>query len=339
MSKINIKKIGVGIVGAGLIGWKRAAAIEIAKKGKLLAVADIDFSKSKELAKKYNCEAYKDWQVLLERKDIDIIIVSVPNNFSVPVAIAALKNGKHVLCEKPLGRNSKESFEILKVTRNCEKVLKIGFNHRFHASIAKAKKFCDEGKIGKVMFIRARYGYGGRFDIEKEWRMNKNIAGGGVLLDLGVHIIDLARWFGGEPKEVYGLTKTKFWKTKVDDNAFVLMTNKNVTTSFHVSSTNWKNIFSFEVFGELGFIEIKGKGGSYGEETLTLGKRKPRYGVPDTKVLKFQRDVSWLKEWENFLNVIFNKSKINGDVFDGYKANLLVDAIYGSSNNGKIIKL
>jgi len=339
MSKINIKKVGVGIVGAGLIGWKRAAAIEIAKKGKLLAVADINFSKAEELAKKYNCEAYKDWRVLLERKDIDIVIVSVPNNLSVPIAIAALKNGKHVLCEKPLGRNSKESFEILKATRNCGKVLKIGFNHRFHASIAMAKRFFDEGKMGKIMFIRACYGYGGRFGMEKEWRMNKNIAGGGVLLDLGVHIIDLARWFGGEPEEVYGLTQTKFWKTKVDDNAFVLMANKNVTASFHVSSTNWKNIFSFEVFGELGFIKIEGKGGSYGEETLILGKRKLKFGVPDTKVFKFPRDVSWLKEWENFLNVIFNKSKINGDVYDGYKANLLVDAIYRSSNSGKIIKV
>lgn len=334
-----MKNIGVGIIGAGLIGWKRAVAMESSGKGQLIAVSDVNLSKAKKLAGKYCCLVYKNWRDLLKNKDIEIVIVSVPIGFTVPIAVEALKRGKHVLCEKPLGRNAAEAKKALDATRKYKLVIKVGFNHRFHAGIAMAKKMYDEGRVGKLMFIRARYGYGGRYGMEKEWRMDKKISGGGELLDQGVHIIDLARWFGGEPNKIYGLAQTKFWKTDVDDNAFVIMSNKDVTTEFHVSSTNWKNVFSFEIFGDRGYLEINGKGGSYGEETLTFGCRKEKFGVPDIKVFKFKEDVSWMREWENFCGAISDKESVNGDAYDGYRTNLLVDAIYKSSRLQKVVKV
>ena len=323
-----MKNIGVGIIGAGPIGWKRADVIKKSKLGKLVAVADIDLKKAELLANKHHCLAYQNWRDILSNKNISAVIISVPNNLSSFISIEALKQEKNVLCEKPLGRNAAEDKKVLKETQKHKKIFKVGFNHRFYSSISNAKKIYDKGEIGKLIFIRARYGHGGRYKMEKEWRMDKKISGGGELRDQGVHIIDLIRWFGGEPDKIFGMAEARFWKANVDDNAFVIMSNKKVTATFHVSSTNWKNIFSLEVFGDKGYLEINGTGGSYGKETLIFGKRKEKFGVPDIKIFKFKNDVSWLREWENFLDAIFKKSKINGSVVDGYRANLLVDKIY-----------
>jgi predicted dehydrogenase len=333
------KKLRVGIIGAGLIGNKRAKIIKDLNEEELVMVVDIDKEKAKSMAENYNCEFADNWQELVKRPDIDIVIVSTTNNFLAPISIAALKNKKHVLCEKPFGRNVKESKAVLKVAQNSHRLIKVGFNHRFHQAISQAKKIFDEGKIGKILFIRSRYGHGGRLGMEKEWRLNKKISGGGVIVDQGVHIIDLCRYFVGDFNKVYGIAKSKFWKTKLDDNTFVLMENKNVTASFHVSTTNWKNIFSFEIFGDKGFLNIEGKGGSFGEETLTFGKRKPEFGVPEIEIFKFSGDTSWQEEWKNFISAVKFGKKIIGDGRDGFEANRIIEAIYRSSKSGRAVKL
>jgi len=332
------KVLGVGIIGAGLIGEKRAKALKEVKGSKLIAVSDLDLDKAQSFAKEYGCLNLNIEQ-LLSNKNIQIVIIAVPNKFTASLAIKALQNGKYILCEKPFGINSRESLNIISAARRNKCLVKVGFNHRYHAGIWRAKEIFDKGGIGKILFIRARYGYGGRLGMEKEWRMNKAISGGGELLDQGVHIIDLARWFAGDFKEVYGLIETKFWKTDVDDNAFVILKNKNVTVSFHVSSTNWKNIFSFEIFGDMGFLTVHGKGGSYGVETLTFGKRKKEFGVPEIKVFKFKKDTSWIEEWKNFLGAINKKNNLIGDSEDGFRANRLVEAIYESSKSGSSVKI
>jgi predicted dehydrogenase len=215
----------------------------------------------------------------------------------------------------------------------------VGFNHRFHPAIFTAKKLFERGRIGKILFIRARYGHGGRLGMEKEWRFQKDISGGGELLDQGVHLIDLSRWFAGEFKEVYGITDSKFWNTELEDNAFAILRNEKTTVLFHVSATNWKNIFSFEIFGDRGFLIIEGLGRSYGEETLTIGKRRPKFGVPEIEVIKFPEDPSWKNEWENFLGALTKRRKLLGDGRDGLMANLIVGAIYKSSKTRKVVKL
>ena len=342
MIKQAAKQIGIGIVGAGLIGGKRAQAIlAVRGGGKLAAVADINRARADALGAKYGCAVYYDWKKLVALRDIDVEIVATTNNMTARVAVAALRAGKHVLCEKPFGRNVKESRMILRAARQSGRLVKVGFSNRFHPGILMAKKFLDRGVIGKVLFIRARHGHGGRTGMEKEWRLNKHIAGGGELLDQGVHIIDLCRWFGGDFTEADGVTDTKYWKTNVDDNAFAILRSNDVTASMHVSTTNWGNIFSFEVFGKDGYIIVDGLGKRYGVETLRVGKRTPPFNDVKVKEYTFPRDVddSWEKEWENLLCAVRGKGKLIGDGEDGLRANQIVEAIYRSSESGRVVKL
>jgi predicted dehydrogenase len=218
-----MNKIRVGIIGAGLIGSKRAQGIAKTKRGVLAGVADPDQARAEALAKQYGVEAYGDWKKLIENKDINAVIVAVPNAFAAPIVIAALEAGKHVLCEKPFGINAKEAAAMVSAGEKAKRVVKVGFNHRFHAAVLKAREIFEKGGIGKALFIRSRYGHGGRKGMEKEWRFDEKISGGGELLDQGVHIVDLARWFGGEFDEVYGSAEAKFWDTKLDDNAFAVL--------------------------------------------------------------------------------------------------------------------
>ncbi len=342
MKKLS-KNFGVGIIGAGLIGTKRADAMAKTGYGKLIVVADPDISRATSLAKKYGAEAIGDWKKIITRDDVSVIVVAVPNVFTKQIVVAALRAGKHILCEKPFGRNAKESREMVVAAKKAQRLIKVGLNHRFHPGVKKAHEIYERGGIGKVMLVRARYGHGGRPGMEKEWRFDKKIAGGGELLDQGVHVIDLARWFCGEFDFAYGLAQTKFWDTKLDDNAFAILRNKKATASFHVSTTNWKNIFSFEIFGDTGYLQIDGKGGSYGEEVLTYGKRNPG-AAPDIEVFKFGGgDTSWECEWEYFSRELLSGSPkvahLLGDAIDGLRANQAVEAIYLSSRERREIKL
>ncbi len=338
--KISLQKpLRVGIIGAGLIGAKRAKIIAGAPDAALVAIADPDLGRAKALAETYGADAVADWKELVPRRDIDAVVVAVPNAFAAPIVLGALGRKKHVLCEKPFGITAAESKKMFAAAAKAHRVVKVGLNHRFHAGIMKAHEIVQSGGIGKVLFIRSRYGHGGRKGMEKEWRFNKKISGGGELLDQGVHIIDLARWFAGEFKEVYGLAQIKYWKATVDDNAFALMTNDRVTVSFHVSTTNWKNLFSFEVFGNKGYVQIEGKNGSYGEEVLTYGKTNLGF-APTLEVFRFGgQDESWDREWDNFANAIAGKEKVNGGPLDGLRANQIIEAIYASSKKKRSIRL
>ena len=338
---MEILFMNIGIIGGGLIGDKRAKALQSFTDDHLLVVCDIDVIKAKEFAIYYNCDYEQNWENVVSRADIQVIINSSINNVLEPITIAALNNNKHVLCEKPLGRNVKEAQNMVQTASQNEVVLKTGFNHRFHPALWKAKELLDERKIGKCFNIRARYGHGGRAGMEKEWRSSKELCGGGELLDQGVHTIDLIRWFGGEITEVYGKVETKFWDMEVEDNAFaILRTDKNVTASFHVSWTNWKNIFSFEVFGDLGYLAVNGLGGSYSQETLEWGRRKKEGGRPDIKVFKFpSEDKSWENEWQEFTSAINEKREPIGSGYDGLRANQVIDSIYKSSQEQKVIQL
>jgi len=332
--------MNIVIIGCGLIGKKRALALKA--EDRLLACCDVNLELSKKFSEQFGCKYYTDYKKLLAEIPFDSAIVAVVNKYAAEIIISAIRNSKHVLAEKPLGRNLKESCEIidtLKLNRNV--VLKTGFNHRFHPAVLKAKQFADEEKIGKIITIRGMYGHGGRPGMEGEWRASRELCGGGELLDQGVHLIDLIRWFGGEVKGVYGSVETKFWDIEVEDNAFaILNTQNNVSAIFHVSWTNWKNIFSFEIFGTDGYLKIEGLGGSYGQERLELGIRKKEGGIPITEVFEFpNEDVSWNKEWEEFENAVEEKREALGSGFDGFKANEVIDAIYRSSKEKKIIAL
>lgn len=340
--------MNVAVVGCGLIGRKRAFAL--GNNDRLVACCDSISDISEKYAAEFKCKAYTDFKKMLLMEEIDAVIVSVVNKYIKDIVIESLKNNKHVLAEKPLGRNFSESKEMNSVYVSLSNlnslvvkkiVFKTGFNHRFHPAVSKAKIICDSGEIGRILSIRARYGHGGRPGMEKEWRASDDLCGGGELLDQGVHIIDLIRWFGGEIVEVFGKTETKFWKMNVEDNAFVMLkTNDNVTALFNVSWTEWKNLFSFEVFGADGYLKIEGLGGSYGPETLEFGKRKKEGGKPDIALFQFpSEDISWIEEWNEFKSAINEKRDVLGNHYDGLKANEIIEAIYKSSRTSEMVRL
>jgi predicted dehydrogenase len=329
----------VVIIGCGLIGRKRALALP--KEDELAACCDTNKEIADKFASDFACRPFTDYKDLLNKVQCDIAIVAVVNKFALNIVLDFLKSGKHVLAEKPLGRNVKEAGEMVNMSKQKGLVLKTGFNHRFHPALWKAKELYDKGEIGEIFNIRVRYGHGGRSGMEKEWRASKDLCGGGELLDQGVHVIDLIRWFGGEITEVYGQVETKFWPLEVEDNAFAIMKTKSgVSASFHVSWTNWKNIFSFEIFGKNGYLRIEGLGGSYGPETLEFGIRKPEGGKPDITSFAFDsEDISWKNEWKEFKASINERRQPIDNGIDGLRANEVIEALYTSSKFKKAINL
>ncbi len=340
----------VAIIGCGLIGRKRALALDPGDT--LVACCDTNEAAARAFGSEFNCVPYSDYQVLIGKAEFDIGIVAVVNKNAKPIVISLLRSNKHVLAEKPLGRNAAESAEMLDalpvsrsrslpVALSPPLVLKTGFNHRFHPAVWKAKELLDSDAIGRLFNIRAAYGHGGRAGMEKEWRASKDLCGGGELLDQGVHIIDLIRWFGGEIRRLSGKVETKFWDMEVEDNAYVIAeTENNVSCLFHVSWTNWRNVFSFELFGTKGYLKINGLGGSYGSETLEIGRRKPEGGRPDIEMIEFPADdVSWKREWSEFKTAIIEKRSPIGNGVDGLRANLVIDAIYRSNKENKMVSL
>ncbi len=161
----------------------------------LVAVADVALERAQAVASETGCLAVSDWQAVTGRDDLDAVVVATPNKYLLPASLAALHSGKHVLCEKPPGRNAGETQQMVEAAQASGKILKVGFNHRFHPAIWKAHAFCQQGAIGELMFMRVIYGHGGRPGYDKEWRGSADLAGGGELLDQGVHILDLCRWF------------------------------------------------------------------------------------------------------------------------------------------------
>ena len=331
--------MNISIVGCGLIGKKRALALQ--ENDHLISCCDTNQETLEDYSVEFNCKSYEDYKNLIDDSNSEIIVVAVVNKYALPIISYALSKGKHVLAEKPLGRNVYEAEEMVASAMKNNLVLKTGFNHRFHPAIWQAKEMLELNKIGKLMFIRARYGHGGRPGMETEWRSSKDLCGGGELLDQGVHIIDLCHWFAGDIKTIFGKTNTKFWDIEVEDNAFALMESTNgVEIQFHVSWTNWKNIFSFEVFGEDGYLRIEGLGGSYGSETLEFGMRNKEGGKPDIQIFEYPpEDLSWKKEWQEFKNSIKENREPIGSGADGLYANKIIEAIYKSSESKKLIDI
>ena len=256
---------GVGIVGCGVVGRRRAGALGSAR---LVACADQQPERAEALARAVGTvEAERDWTRLVARPDVNIVVVATTNDALAPITLAAVQAGKHVLVEKPAARVSAELAPIVAAAAQADVRVRVGFNHRYHPALQQARKLVDADAIGPLMFVRGRYGHGGRIGYEKEWRADPAVSGGGELVDQGVHMIDLARWMLGDFSSVSGFAHTYFWEMPVDDNAFLLLrTPDRQAALIHVSCTEWKNLFSFEIYGRHGKVHVEGLGGSYGVE-------------------------------------------------------------------------
>jgi len=322
--------MNIAIIGCGLIGEKRARALG---NHKLVIVSDKNIERAKIVAgiNKQNAMVTENWEEAAGHKDVDIVIVSTSNNFLTPIGYYALEKGKHVLIEKPGARNSSEIEEFYKKSLTSTKKVKVGFNLRYHPALLKAKNILESGEIGEVMFIRGRYGHGGRVGYEKEWRSNPEISGGGELIDQGVHLIDLSRFFMGDFEKVDGFASTYFWDMAVDDNGFISLRKKDDRAAWlQVSCTEWKNMFSLEIYAKHGKLQIDGLGGSYGLERLSFYKMLPEMGPPETTIWEYPgEDKSWKLEFNEFVDSIEKNKPLNGDLNDAYQALKIVDSIYG----------
>ena len=321
----------IGIVGCGLIGQKRAKALGTG--GRLVACADIDLGRAENLAKGFGAKVIGEWRDLVCLPEVDVVVVATLHDSLAAITLAAVEAGKHVLVEKPAARSAKELELVIAAAKKNGVKVHVGFNHRYHRSLRKAKEIFDSGALGELMFIRARYGHGGRIGYDKEWRANPELSGGGELIDQGPHLIDLSRWFLGDFTEVQGFAHTYFWDMPVDDNGFMLLKTEQKQTAFlHVSCTEWKNLFSMEIYGRDGKLDLSGLGGSYGIEKLTWYKMLPEMGPPETTSWEYPMgDDSWSVEMAEFYDDIrHNRSPAPG-LDDAYAALKIIEQIYKES--------
>jgi predicted dehydrogenase len=328
-------KIRFAIVGCGLIGGKRANSLP---PGSLTAVCDLIPERAAALAAKAGpqCVATSSVQQLLETQP-DAVIVSTLNANLGPVTLECLKAGKHVLVEKPVTMSLTELDEIIALATARNLLVRAGYNHRYHPALQRAREIFNSGVLGPMMFIRARYGHGGRVGYDKEWRADPRLSGGGELIDQGVHLIDLAGWFLGEWTQIDGWVNTFFWNMPVDDNAFLHLTNRSGQTAWlHASCTEWKNLFSFEIYGQLGKLHIEGLGGSYGVERLYHYRMLPQMGPPETTIYEFPRgDDSWGLETREFVEDIHLHRQPTPGLKEARAVMEVVETIYHRSGSLK----
>ena len=297
----------VGLVGAGGMGQKRAAVVAAHPQCELVLVCDLDRAAAADLAQRYGAAQASSWEQLVATEDLDIVVVSTTHEWLAPISVAALRAGKHVWAEKPLGRNPEEVGQVVAAAAQAGRWLKAGYNHRYHPAIAKVRAVFEAGELGPLHFIRGRYGHGGRPGYEREWRADPARSGGGEMLDQGAHLVDLALWFMGDFSRVTGMLSTSYWPiAPLEDNAFGLFaTPAGQVASLHVSWTQWKNLFSFEVFGRDGYATAHGLGRSYGPEHALVGRRALGGGPPQEERFDFSgEDQSWTLEWEDFIRAI-----------------------------------
>lgn len=326
------KQLKVGISGYGVVGQRRRYYIDQHAYLRTVAVCDQKFKRPGTMldAVRY----YSNYKQLLE-EPLDILFVSLPNYLAREVTIAGLERGLHVFCEKPPGRDVndvKRVMEVEKRHKGC--VLKYGFNHRYHDSVREALRIVKSGELGEIINMRGVYGKSKIIPFTGQWRAERKYAGGGILLDQGIHMVDLMRLFCGEFAEVKSYVSNSYWKHDVEDNAYALLKDKQGRIAMlHSSATQWQHRFSLEIALREGYLELQGilsGSKSYGEEKLIIGKRdESRVGTAKEEVITYLEDNSWRDEIFEFADTIINKRPIqSGSSLDAYLTMKLVYAIY-----------
>jgi predicted dehydrogenase len=320
--------VGFGLIGAGLIGQRRADCI--ASLDNLVAVYDLNIANSRLVAEKHNAESVKDYGEILNNQDIGAVCVATTHDSLARLGMEVLNSGKHLLLEKPGGIDLSELIAIRDLSRSTSKIVRVGYNHRYHPSVIKLKQILTTSNHGGIIYLRARYGHGGRLGYEKEWRMNKSISGGGELIDQGSHLIDLSNFLVGKSNLVFADLSTFFWTSEVEDNAFLLLENSSGVKSYlHVSCTEWKNLFSLEVYCRKSKFEIAGLGGSYGVERLTEYLMTPEMGPPKQIDHEFTgQDMSWTLETEEFINEVISEKLVLTSIDDAISTFSVISSAY-----------
>ncbi len=327
----------VAIAGFGKMGQIRAEEILKNENTKLVAVFDIN-----EVTNVGNdVKVCKTYDELLEN-ELDAMFICAFNDVNAEYTKRALEKGFHVFCEKPPARNTEELQSVLELEKKTKLVLKYGFNHRLHYSVIEAKKLIESGTMGKLLWMRGVYGKAGSIDYHKNWRNYKHISGGGILIDQGIHMLDLMIYFSQTKfTHIQSIITNAYWDIESEDNAFVNMKSDNgVIATIHSSATQWKHKFLLEMCFEEGYINLDGilsNSRSYAPETMVVGRREFEditfaMGKPKENITWFEYDDSWKLELEDFIEAIHNGTKVKqGTSEDAYNALKLVENIYAKS--------
>jgi len=346
------KPLRVGIAGYGVVGERRRIYIDRHPKLETIAVCDTKFTNSGQFND--GVHFFQDYEQLLE-VPLDILFVSLPNYVASDVTIAGLKKGLHVFCEKPPGRDLEDIEKVIKFEKTVPRLcLKYGFNHRYHDSVREALKIINSKELGQVTFVRGVYGKSRVVPLSSNssnidsacefngWRAERKYAGGGILLDQGIHMLDLMRVFCGDFIEVKSYISNDYWGHDVEDNAFALMRDKhNRIAMLHSSATQWHHKFSLEVGLTEGILELQGilsGSKSYGEEKLIITKKSNlNNGSLESRTMRFLEDNSWKDEIDEFAEAIVSDKPIkHGTSNDALKTMQLVYMIYDADQEWTI---
>ena len=326
----------VGIAGYGVVGKRRRECIDQNPFVEIIAVCDQVFPDNVSIVD--GLRSYTNYKDLF-KENLDILIVCLTNDMAPEVTIAALEAGLHVFCEKPPGRSVSDIIRVIEIEKQKSDLkLMYGFNHRYHNSVQDALKLVHSGEFGKVINMRGVYGKAKLVTFNQpDWRTKREISGGGVLLDQGIHMVDLMRLFGGEFEEVNSFISNNHWKYNVEDNAYALMrTNSGIVAMLNSSATQWRHRFHLDINLEKGSVILGGilsGTKSYGAETLTVVRADPEsdFGEPIEKVTRYNKDPSWSAEIDQFIDCIMNSKKVtNGTSDDALQTMKLVYKIYYS---------
>jgi predicted dehydrogenase len=324
----------VGMVGCGRIGAKRADAL--APQDVLVGCCDLDIAATEELARRRGCEAYATTEALLERGP-EVVVIAAVHDQLAGLTELALASGAHVLVEKPAGVSVAQIDQLIECQRAAGRLVKVGFNHRFHPGIARAVEEVHSGRHGELMHLRARYGHGGRPGYDREWRADPARSGGGELVDQGMHLLDLSNWLAGPLPLHSALLRTQFWDAAVEDNAALLLGEAGSRTDpwamLHVSWTEWKNLFSLEIYCLTAKIQVDGLVGSYGPQRLRIYRMGPELGPPALEEVHYPDvDHTWTAEWEHFAEAVVaaDGRALCGDLRSAREAWQQVEAAYAA---------
>ena len=319
----------VGIIGYGKMGKIRHQVISAMENVQVVSVYD-PLSIDTEINKAHNPDQ------IIENPEIDAVFICTPNYLNKPLTIQSLKAGKHVFCEKPPAFTAKDVQEIRAVEKDSGKVLMYGFNHRCHDSIKYMKKLIDEKAFGKVLWMRGRYGKSVDKTFFDNWRAKRECAGGGILIDQGIHMVDLFLYLGGDFDSIHASVSNLYWNLNVEDNVFATLENTQtrLTASLHSTMTQWRHLFSLEVFLEKGYLVLNGlktSSNTYGDEILTIAKNRstaPAATWEDEEYIRYHTDESWQSEVDEFFSAIKSHKKVKiGNSSDALKLMKVIDKI------------
>lgn len=320
-----------GLIGCGGIGRLRAEAIKGVADAELAAVCDVVPELAAEISNVHNAEVATDWKSLVQHEDIDAVIISTPPHLHAEMAIAALKAGKHVLCEKPLARTLEECQDMLNAAEQSNKYLATGFNYRFYPSVMKARELLDSGIIGELDHIRSYTGYSAT-EHSQEWLHDVKIMGGGALRDNGIHLIDLTCYFLGDVAEVKGFASNSVWGfERCEDNGFALLKNKaGKIATLQASWTEWRGYrLQIDLYGSKGYITLRCfpmiTSASWKSDKDGKHYKKTFY-FPRIFVMEHLRSYRWvvtdsfIKEIQSFINEVNGQSSLIASGKDGLQA-------------------